>query len=140
MGKTVGRRLLALSDHPPAPDSFPSDYNPDTNSPHPSPLSAPLCTHFPHCCLSRWLSFACGPLNRVVIQRFNYRGTEGGEPRGTRGDGAGEERRAGRRGIAESFPQLSLARRARQTGECAGGLDASAGRTCDSRVAQGCCQ
>lgn len=35
---------------------------------------------------------------------------------------------------------LSLARRARQTREGAGGLDASARRTRDSRVAQGSCQ
>lgn len=51
----------------------------------------------------------------------------------------GEERRAERRGTAESLSLLSLDRRARQTGEGAGGLHASAGWTCDTRVAQGGC-
>lgn len=123
MGKTVGRRLLAHSDRP-------------INSPPPIPTAPihlhylPLCACiFPHCCLSMLFFFACGPLNRVLFQRFNCRGTEGGEPWGTGGDEAGEERRAGRRRTAESLLLLFLARRARQTGEGAGGLDASARRT-----------
>lgn len=130
VGKTVGRRLLALIglQHP-TPCQV-------TTTPIPTAPThlyyLPLCARiFPHCCLSLLFFFACGPLNRILFQRFNCRGTEGGEPRGTGGDEAGEERRAGRRRTAESLLLLSLARRARQTREGAGGLGASARRTCD---------
>lgn len=143
VGRRVGRRLPALSGPASGTGLLPSDCDPRYQQPPPISTIYPIVQAFLPLLPFFVVLLCLWPFKSRSIQRFNCRGTEGGEPGrgggGTGGDGEGEERRAERRGTAESLPLFSLDRRARQTGEGAGGLDASASWTCDTRVARGVC-